>query len=69
MRSFLFAIVIGYVVAYGLLRQTQQEVWQNDGQTYVIFPVSLPLLYYAFRPITWLDARVTGMHFHLGPHT
>lgn len=44
------------------------EVWANDGQTYVIFPEDVPALYYAYRPLSYLDGAFTGMRFHIGPH-
>ena len=68
MFKFGFAILICYLAAYGVLRQTQQEVWADDGQTYVVFPASAPIFYYGVRPITLLDAALTGMRFHIGPH-
>jgi hypothetical protein len=57
-----------YLAAYLVLRQTQAEVWNQDGQTYVIFPRDAVWTYYLFRPLSLLDATVTGMRFHIGPH-
>lgn len=59
---------IVYVVSYAVFRQANIEVWEKDKKEYVIFPVSLPVLYYIFRPLTYVDAAATGMRFHIGPH-
>ena len=40
----------------------------TDGQQYVIFPEEKPILYYAFRPLSYADEHFTGMRSHLGPH-
>lgn len=64
----LIAIVVLYVASYAVIRTTGQEVWERDGRTYVIFPAEPILLWYAYRPLTLLDARLTGMQFHIGPH-
>jgi len=65
----IFLLVV-YVGAYAVFRQTQQEVWQTDQKTYVILP-SGPLgqaLYYAWRPLSRADRALTGMRIHVGPH-
>ena len=59
-------LAILYVLGYVGIRQSYAEVWEHDGNTYVLFPSSG--LYYLFRPATYLDAAVTGMRFHIGPH-
>lgn len=64
----LIAIVVLYVASYAVIRTTGQEVWERDGRTYVIFPAEPIPLWYAYRPLTLLDARLTGMQFHIGPH-
>lgn len=62
-------ILIGiYVLGYVLLRITSAEVWDQDGQTYVIFPEGSMALYYAYRPLAYVDGALTGMRFHIGPH-
>jgi hypothetical protein len=63
--------VIGllYVASYIAFRQTHVEVWERDKQAYVIFPQSYGLpLYYVWRPLAYLDAAMTGMRYHIGPH-
>jgi hypothetical protein len=63
-----FAILL-YVGAYVAFRQTHNEVWSQDRQRYVIFPESYgPFLYYAWRPLSYVDGALTGMRFHIGPH-
>ncbi len=66
-RVLLIAIVI-YIASYAVFRTMNAEVWANDGQTYVIFPEDVPALYYAYRPLSYLDSALTGMRFHIGPH-
>jgi hypothetical protein len=65
------AIYLGsYVGSYVAFRQTNQEVWPKDNQTYVIFPAGAVghALYYVWRPLSYADGALTGMRFHIGPH-
>ncbi len=57
-----------YLVGYAALRLANTGVWEKDGQTYVIFLKSPIAVYYAYRPLTYLDGALTGMRFHIGPH-
>lgn len=66
--AFLAVIVLLYLGGYALFRQTHIEVWEKDNNEYVIFPTGSTYLYYAFRPLTYLDSILTGMRFHIGPH-
>jgi D-alanyl-lipoteichoic acid acyltransferase DltB (MBOAT superfamily) len=59
-------LLICYAGSYLAFKATHTEVWSRDDQIYVIFPDRLS--YYVFRPLTYLDARLTGMRFHIGPH-
>jgi hypothetical protein len=59
-------LIVLYVAGYLAVRQTYSEVWERDGKVYVLFPSSG--IYYLFRPVTYLDAALTGMRFHIGPH-
>ncbi len=68
MRLALGIMVILYLAGYEVIRITKAEVWEKDYQTYVIFPESPIALYYAYRPLTYLDGALTGMRFHIGPH-
>ena len=68
MRKIIILLLFLYIAAYFVLRFTQAEVWSEDGQTYVIFPRDAVWAYYAFRPLSYFDALVTGMRFHIGPH-
>src|SRR5262249_38949277 len=61
-------LAVIYVAAYAIFRQTRIEVWEKDKQASVIFPESAVWIYYAFRPLTLVDEKLTGMRFHIGPH-
>ncbi len=62
----LLAIGAGYLSAYVAYRQTHVEVWANDGKPYVIFDSMAA--YYAFRPLSRIDDRLTGTGAPIGPH-
>lgn len=64
----ILTLICIYLVSYAAIRMAWAEVWAQDGKLYVIFPESPVALYYAFRPLSVLDARLTGMGTHLGPH-
>ena len=68
MKRVLLVAVLIYVLSYATFRTMNSEVWADDGQTYVIFPENTPALYYAYRPLSYLDGALTGMRFHIGPH-
>jgi len=57
-----------YTAAYISFRLTHTQVWERDGKPYVIFPKDAPMVYYVFRPLSYVDAALTGMQFHIGPH-
>ena len=61
-------LALAYVGSYLGFRKSHTEIWKNDGKAYVIFPRNSSALYFAFRPITYLDGALTGMRFHIGPH-
>jgi hypothetical protein len=61
-------LAICYVGGYVALRAVATERWEADGQHYVMFPQNQAYLYYLWRPLTYLDAALTGMRFHIGPH-
>ena len=61
------ALFLIYISGYGLLRQTKQEIWRGDDQTYVIFPED-KILYYLYRPFSIIDENITGIKFHIGSH-
>jgi hypothetical protein len=56
-----------YFIGYIWLRQTHTEIWEKDGKTYVIFPKN-KILYYFFRPLSFIDNNLTGIDFHIGQH-
>jgi len=50
-------------------RQSHGEIRERDKCAYVIFPESYGRpLYYAWRPLAYLDTAFTGMQHHIGPH-
>ena len=52
----------GLVIGYNI------ETWDKDGNQYVIFPKGQTWIYYLYRPLTYIDSKVTTMHFHIGSH-
>jgi len=68
--TFVVLLLAIYAGSYAVFRQTNQEVWPKDKQTYVIFPSGAfgQALYYAWRPLSHADSTLTGMRFHVGPH-
>jgi predicted tellurium resistance membrane protein TerC len=67
--QYLLVFVLAYISFYLVFRGTNQELWALDNQSYVIFPEGIgKLLYYFWRPLTYLDSVLTGMQFHIGPH-
>jgi hypothetical protein len=68
LQSWLLVLVLLYAASYLLFRQTHVEVWEQDRRAYVIFAADARLLYYLWRPLTYLDGALTGMRFHIGPH-
>jgi len=67
MAGFLLAVGV-YAGGYVWFRNAHVEVWNESGRPYVIFPKGNPIAYYLFRPLTYVDGRITGMGFHIGPH-
>jgi hypothetical protein len=64
----IFILVFIYISSYAIFRQTNIEIWEKDGQAYVIFPADKVYLYYLFRPVSYIDGIITGMRFHIGAH-
>jgi hypothetical protein len=64
---FFALLILAYGVGYLAVRSAYAKTWATDGETYVMFPAD-GLLYYLFRPATYVDAMLTGQQFHLGPH-
>lgn len=60
-------IFLFYVLSYVVFRQTHVEIWEKNGQAYVIFPEDT-FLYYFYRPLVYTDGKITGMQFHIGQH-
>lgn len=56
-----------YFLSYIWLRQSHSEIWEKDGKTYVIFPEN-KVLYILFRPLSYVDNKITGIDFHIGQH-
>jgi hypothetical protein len=59
---------LAYGGSYAWFRQSHMEIWSKNGKPYVIFPKGNLALYYGFRPLTYVDGRISGMGFHIGPH-
>jgi hypothetical protein len=68
--TFVLLLLAIYAGSYAAFRQANQEVWQKDKQTYVIFPSGATgqALYYVWRPHSYADNALTGIRFHVGPH-
>lgn len=62
----LILVLLLYVGSYVLFRNSHVEVWEEDGQEYVIFPDIVS--YYIYRPVSYVDAKWNDMNFHIGPH-
>jgi hypothetical protein len=56
-----------YFLSYAAFRQTHTEIWEKNGQAYVIFPED-KFLYYLYRPFVYVDGKISGMQFHIGQH-
>lgn len=57
-----------YIGSYVLFRDMHMEVWTQDHRTYVIFPSNYSILYFLYRPLSYLDQMTTGVGAHIGPH-
>jgi ABC-type Co2+ transport system permease subunit len=68
MARVLVLLVAAYVAAYVTFRLLNTEFWAADGKPYVIFPSGFTPIYYVFRPLSYLDAILTGTGAHIGPH-
>ena len=64
----ILVVALFYVFSYVWFRQTRIEVWEKDGNAYVIFPDDKVYLYYLYRPLSYVDGAATGMKFHIGQH-
>lgn len=65
---FIVLIFLIYIVGYIWFRNAHIQVWEKDRQAYVIFPANRLVVYYFYRPLTYIDGFMTGMRFHMGPH-
>jgi hypothetical protein len=61
-------LAVVYLGSYAWFRSVHVERWDHDGRDYVIFPPQMSALYYVYRPLSYVDGRLTGMRFHMGPH-
>lgn len=57
-----------YVGGYIRYREAHTESWERDEREYVIFPRDSLAWYYVYRPASYLDAKLTGVRSHMGPH-
>jgi hypothetical protein len=62
--------LLAYVLSYMGYRSTHMESREENGKdvTYVIFPTDQKWVYYFYRPMSYVDGRVSGIQFHIGPH-
>ena len=59
----IFAILLlTYALGYLWIRVTYIE------EKEVLFPEDAPVLYYLYRPASYLDQALTGTGTHIGPH-
>ncbi len=65
--TFIVLILI-YLGSYLFIRNSNVERWEKDQNDYVIYPQDKLYLYYLFRPLSYVDSKITGMRFHIGPH-
>lgn len=63
-----FIFCLFYTLRYLSFREKSQEVWSRNNKTYVVFPEDNLNLYYYYRLATYIDAKITDMRFHIGPH-
>ncbi len=70
MKWLILIVAVIYFGGYFAFRSTNAEVWVKDNKTYVIFQNSTigKTTYYLWRPLSYLDAKLTKMRFHIGPH-
>jgi hypothetical protein len=61
-------LIAVYVLSYLVFRNASIETWAKDGNSYVIFPKTQIWIYYLFRPLSYVDSKLTAMKFHIGPH-
>ena len=61
-------LVFLYLSSYIAFRATHVELWHKDGKQYLIFPKDQLWIYYFYRPITYVDSKLTMLQFHIGPH-
>jgi hypothetical protein len=66
-KSILILLLV-YCISYVAFRTVNIETWENDGKDYVTFPENSRLLYRVFRPLSYIDAALTGTGAHIGPH-
>jgi len=66
--KFTLILLVIYIASYAVFRTVNAEVWSEDGRKYVIFTEGNSTLYYVYRPLSYLDAMLTGTGAHIGPH-
>ena len=62
----LWVLCLIYIGSYMYVRSTYVEIWERDQNSYVLFPNTF--LYYFYRPASLIDAKVSGIRVHIGPH-
>jgi hypothetical protein len=70
-RKIIISVVLMFFIygaGYIWFRNSNIQVWAQDGHSYVIFPANRTFVYYLYRPLTYVDGFLTSMRFHIGPH-
>lgn len=67
-RRIIAIVAALYVFSYLLFRSTNVETLDKDGNPYVIFPKGQIWVYYLYRPLTYVNSKLTSMRFHIGSH-
>lgn len=67
MKKIFLILVLLYIASYVWFRSSYNTAHESNQKKYIIFPKN-KVLYYLYRPLEYLDARLTGAQFHIGPH-
>ena len=62
------ALLTAYLISYTIFRFNHFEFREQDKQLYIIFPEDKPVLYYLYRPLSYIDAKMNNTGVHIGQH-
>ncbi len=57
-----------YLISYTIFRFNHFEVWKANKKLYIIFPEDNMVLYYLYRPLSYIDSKFNHVGIHIGPH-